>query len=194
VTLHTPDLPEPALRAIRAGVERLADRPEYGDRGLGGADPATLEAAVPHDVYTLGLDEIADGKGLGSAEPVGRRVLVMEGERAVATAELTDPVGGEGFSATEGPYTETTARAVREVEGWPVVVDGEYDLRVLRLPALYLMALWLKDRDGDADMLVPLDPAPSGTEAGRGYPADELLTELRGRARELLASQDDERS
>ncbi len=194
MTLHTPDLPEPALRAIQAGVERLADRPEYGDRALGGADPATLEAAVPHDVYTLGLDAIAEGKGLGSAEPVGRRVLVMEGERAVAAAELTDPEGGEGFSATEGPYTETTAQTVQEVEGWPVVADGEYDLRVLRLPALYLMALWLKDRDGDADLLVPLDPAPTGIEAGRGYPADELLGQLRARARDLLAAEDDERS
>ena len=194
MTLHTPDLPEPALRAIQAGVERLAGRSEYGDRALGGADPAALEAAVPHDVYTLGLDAIADGKGLGSAEPVGRRVLVMEGERAVAAAELADPEGGEGFSATEGPYTETTARAVQEVEGWPVVADGDYDLRVLRLPALYLMALWLKDRDGDADLLVPLDPAPSGVQAGRGYPAGELLGELRARARDLLAAQDDDRS
>jgi hypothetical protein len=194
VTLHTPDLPEPALRAIREGVDHLAGRPEYGDRGLGGADPAALEAAVPHDVYTLGLDAIAGGKGLGSAEPVGRRVLVMEGARAVAAAELTDPEAGQGFSATEGPYTETTARAVREVEGWPVVADGEYDLRLLRLPALYLMALWLKDRDGDADLLVPLDPAPTGIEAGRGYAADELLGELRERARSLLGSQDEERS
>ena len=194
MTLYTPDLPEPALRAIQAGVERLASRPEYGDRALGGADPAALEAAVPHDVYTLGLDAIADGKGLGSAEPVGRRVLVMEGARAVAAAELADPEGGEGFSATEGPYTETTARAVQEVEGWPVVAGGEYDLRLLRLPALYLMALWLSDRDGDADLLVPLDPAPTGIEAGRGYPADELLGALRERARALLGSQDDQRS
>jgi hypothetical protein len=83
---------------------------------------------------------------------------------------------------------------VREVEGWPVVADGEYDLRVLRLPALYLMALWLKDRDGHADLLVPLDPPPTGIEAGRGYAADELLGELRERARSLLDSQDEERS
>lgn len=194
MTLHTPDLPEPALRAIQAGVEGLAGRPEYGDRALGGADPAVLEAAVPHDVYTLGLDAIADGEGLGSAEPVGRRVLVMEGARAVAAAELADPEGGEGFSATEGPYTEATARAVQEVEGWPVVAGGEYDLRLLRLPALYLMALWLRDRVGDADLLVPLEPAPTGIEAGRGYPAHELLAELRGRAQKLLDEQDDERS
>ena len=194
MTLHTPELSASALRAIQDGVDRLASRPEYRDRALGGADPASLEAAVPHDVYTLGLEAVAGGKGLDAAEPVGRRVLVMEGDRAVAAAELADPDGGGGFSATEGPYTEATARAVAEVEAWPVVAGGEYELRVLRLPALYLMALWLKDRDGDGDLVVPLDPAPTGIEAGHGYSAGELLGELRERARLQLESGDDERS
>ncbi len=194
MTLHTPDLSEPALRAIQDGVDRLASRPEYADRALGGADPASLEAAVPHDVYTLGLEAVAAGEALDAAEPVGRRVLVMEGDRAIASAELADPDGGGGFSATEGPYTEATADAVAEVETWPVVAGGEYELRVLRLPALYLMALWLKDRDGDDDLVVPLDPAPPGIEAGRGYSADELLGALRERARSELDSADDTRS
>jgi hypothetical protein len=190
VTLHTPNLSDTALQTIQDGVDRLAGRTEYADRALGAAEPSNLAVAVPHDVYTLGLDDLAAGKGLDSAEAVGRRVLIMEGDRPVAAAELQDPEGGSGFSATEGPFTEATAHAVREVEAWPVVADGEYELRVLRLPALYLMALWLKDRDGDADLVVPLEPAPTGIEAGRGYSAEELLSDLRGRARERLDAAD----
>lgn len=183
MTLHTPTLSESALQTIQQGVDRLARRPEYGDRALGGADPEKLAVAVPHDVYTLGLEELSEGKGLEAAESVGRRVLIMDDDRPIAAAELPDAKGGGGFAATEGPFTETTALAVQEVERWPVVKKGEYDLRVLRLPALYLMALWLKDRDGDADLLVPLDPAPTGIEAGKGYSAGELLGELQDRAR-----------
>ena len=186
MTLHTPTLSDSALRTIRDGLGRLASRPEYADRQLAKADRARLAVSLPHDVYAMGLDAIAEGKGLDAAEPVGRRCLVMEGDRPVAAAELADAEGEGDLTTTEGPFTEATARTVREVEAWPQIAEGEYDLRLLRVPALYLMALWLKDRDGSADMLVPLDPAPSGLEAGARYEEGDLLDRLARRARERL--------
>jgi hypothetical protein len=186
VTLRPAELSDSALETIREGVTRLAGRPEYRDRALGRAEADALDVAAPHDVYTLGLDALAEGKGLEAAEPVGTRVLIMRAEQPVATAELDDPEGDGGLSATEGPFTEATATAISQVESLPAVAAGDYELRMLRLPALFLMALWLKDEAGDDDLIVPLDPAPEGIEAGRTYAEDELLAELRERARSRL--------
>lgn len=194
MTLRPAELSDSALEAIREGVARLAGRPAYRDRGLGGAREEDLDVAAPHDVYTLGLDALAAGKGLEAARPVGRRVLIMRAEQPVATAELDDPEGGGGLSATEGPFTEATATAISQVEGLPAVSERDYELRMLRLPALYFMALWLKDEAGTNDLIVPLDPAPAGIEPGRTYDEDELLGELRKRARSRLEESDDESS
>jgi hypothetical protein len=187
VTLRPAQLSESALETIREGVARLAGRPEYRDRALGRAE--TLDVAAPHDVYTLSLDALGSGRGLEAAEPVGRRVLIMHAAAPVATAELERD---GGMSATEGPFTEATAHAISRVEAWPAVVEGDYELRVLRLPALYFMGLWLKDESGDDDLVVPLDPAPAGIEAGRGYDEKELLGALRERARSRVGDADDE--
>jgi hypothetical protein len=191
VTLRPADLSAAALETIRDGVARLARRPEYRSRAIGAADPETLDVAAPHDVYTLGLDALASGAGLEAAEPVGQRVLLMRAEEAVATAELADPSAGEGLSTTEGPFTESTAATIAAVESWPQVAEGDYELRLLRVPAVYLMALWLKDRSGGDDLLVPLDPAPAGLEAGRGYGVSELLGELRELAASRAAGDDE---
>lgn len=190
MALRSVELSDSALETIRAGVARLAARPEFRDRALGGAE--ALDVAAPHDVYTLGLDALAEGKGLQAAEPVGRRVLLMRDAAPVAAAELDDPEGGGGLSATEGPFAEATASAISRVESWPAVAEGDYELRLLRLPAVYFMALWLKDDAGDRDLIVPLEPAPAGIEAGRGYDAAELFGELRERARSRLENADDE--
>jgi hypothetical protein len=52
------------------------------------------------------------------------------------------------------------------------------------VPALHVMALWLHGGQGDAagDLLVPLDPSPVQTPAGRPAPAAVLLRELAARS------------
>ena len=47
--------------------------------------------------------------------------------------------------------------------GWAAIWrirDGKVEARVIRIPALYVMALWLKDLEGDKDVIVPMAPAP----------------------------------
>jgi hypothetical protein len=182
MTLHTPELSDSARRRLETGLTGLAQRPGFEDRLLAAAAPSQLAVAAPHDVYVLGLQALADGHGLERAEWVSRRVLVLDGDRPIAAAELDDPDGQGGLTTTEGRFAAATAGAVEQAEAWP----GEYELRLLRIPALYLMALWLKDRDGSDDLLVPLEPAPAGLEAGRRHRPDELLERLRDQARSRL--------
>ena len=114
----------------------------------------------------------------------------MDGERAIASAELADHADGPGFEANEGPYIGSTAAAIARAEEDPELADGHYEVRVLRIPALYFMGIWLKNEQGRPDVVIPLDPAPSAHEAGRKYFTEELLPLLADRARKRLAFDD----
>lgn len=187
MTLYVPEPSTESIAAVQERLSELAGRTEFRGRALTQANPLDVGLAAPHDVYSLGLDQLAAGASLDEARPVGRRFLVMEGERPVASAEVADPEDGSGFQANEGPFVAATADAIARAEEDPRLADGRYELRLLRVPALYLMALWLKDEDGGGDLLIPLDPAPPPFEAGQAVPPEKLLAELSGQARARLA-------
>jgi len=97
---------------------------------------------------------------------------------------------GSGFQANEGPYVESTAAAIARAEADPDLARDDYEVRVLRIPALYFMGVWLKNERGGADVLIPLDPAPSGLEAGRTFTPEDVLSALAAPARARLAFDD----
>jgi len=176
VTLRPAEPSPEIVQAVRSHLSELAARPQFQERRLAQAEPSRLELAVPHDVYTLGLDELSAGASLWDAQVVGQRFLVVDGDTPVSSAEVTP--GGGGFQANEGPFVAATLAAIEEAERDPDLTDGRYELRVLRIPALYLMALWLKDDDGDGDLVIPLAPAPEPLEPKRRYQPDELMGAL----------------
>jgi hypothetical protein len=184
MTIRAAEATQSEIDEVRSHLSSLAGRPQYTTRALGMGGPPSVALSAPHDVYTLGLDQLAGGAALGDARPVGRRFLVMDADDAIASAEVAP--GGGGFQSNEGPFVVATAAAIRDAESDPELADGLYELRLLRIPAIYLVALWLKDDHGDADVLIPLSPAPAALETGRRYRPAELLPELRGLASEQL--------
>jgi hypothetical protein len=189
MTLRTAEPSREAIETVRAHLSDLAARPQFQHRLLGGAEPTQVALAAPHDVYAIGLDRLAEGAWLDAADVVGQRFLVLDDEQAVASAELA---AGGGFESNEGPFVGATAEAIRAAEASPDLVDGNYELRLLRIPGVYLMALWLRDEDGegDGDVVVPLAPAPLPLEAGRHYAPAQLQPILRELAQERLAISD----
>jgi hypothetical protein len=189
MSLHTPEFSHAAREAISTGLAELAGRPKSARRGMSealGAPDAKLAVAAPHDIYNLPLSAVAESAPPDRAKPVGRRALVTNQGEPIATVELPDPDGESGVVTTHGPFTESTAAAVGSVQSESKVADGEYELRMLRVPGIYLMALWLKDKQGQDDIFVPLAPAPAGLDAGTQYSWNELQTQLKGPATRVI--------
>ena len=110
----------------------------------------------------------------------------MSSDNAVATAEVVDPEGNAGVTTTRGPFTAATVTTIDEVEGWDEVAEQDFEMRLLRIPALYLMTLWLHREDYVGDLFSPLEPAPEGLDPQARYSWGELVEVLRPQAEKVL--------
>jgi hypothetical protein len=182
MALHVPAPPTEAADSVHNTLRAFADNGAFRLPALRNAT-GPLELAQPHQVFTLGLADLAAGGGLEAATPTGWRYLVQEGDNVLASAETvaTGPGGGQVFSAfNEGRFVASTAEAIQAAQATPQVSQGNYELRLLSVPGLHVMALWLHDTQGTAgtDLLVPLEPSPVDTPTGQPVPAAVLLREL----------------
>ncbi|WP_314414025.1 hypothetical protein [Streptomyces sp. DSM 40484] len=178
--LHIPPAPAPASRAVLTALGsptavREARTPSLRDT----QGPLTAELPLPVHV----LDRITPA-GTSATRLAGWRFLIRCHERAVAAAETRLTPDGWAFSHFfEGPYVTATERALRQAETMP----GSYQPRLLSVPELYMLTLWLHgdfSTDGTqghlaaTDLLVPLAPAPPGIAAHRPHRVAELLPVL----------------
>jgi hypothetical protein len=181
--LHMPHPPPGLPDTIRSGVRNLAGHPHISTEALRGATPDEVDVSTPHQIFTMGLDDLAAGRGLDAAWSVGWRYIVEAAGRPISSAETTLAEDGTTHllsHVNEGPFVGATADAVRAVQARPELQAADYELRLLRIPAIYVMALWLHSEA--TDLLVPLAPSPVGKE-GHVVPAAELMSELSQLAR-----------
>jgi hypothetical protein len=145
--------------------------------------------AVPHYVYAMGLDELRRNSELPSA-PVALRVLEVHNDKTQAMFELdpgTDPQLRN--MSGPGPHLELLDRALSEVGRVAAQGEGDAELRLLQIPALYVEALWLHFDNPERDLFVPVR-SPGVLEPFRTYPAREFLGTLGERARERQTGDD----
>jgi hypothetical protein len=185
--------PPGTFQAAAKALTRERRDPTDGVRSMAGGS-LPLESAAAHPVFDLDLLDVAKGAGLDAARPSAWRFLALEGGQPVAAAEVPSTAAGGGAPRAQvntGTLVAGTFAAIRKAEDLPEVRQGSYELRVLRIPALYVLAVWLKNDDAAGeDILFPVSPAPAGIHADRAYPPGELLDELRQPARERLGADD----
>jgi hypothetical protein len=175
--------PDAVRRAAAAHVHQLAT-PHGLFPALREVLLEELALVAPHRIFTLGVDAVL-GEGLDRAVPAGWRYLVADRNRIVASAELAGDQG-EAPSLNSGSFVASTASMIDELELKPEVARGDFELRLLKVPALYVVAAWLI---GERRLVVPLAPAPSFLEAGRVYDEREFLEALAAPARRILSFQ-----
>ncbi|WP_330329321.1 hypothetical protein OHS33_05930 [Streptomyces sp. NBC_00536] len=183
--LHVPPAPAPALRSVLAALGSPTAVREVltpALRALQG--PLTAELPLPVHV----LDRLQFLPSAAGRPPrtrlTGWRFLIRGGDRFVAAADTRLTADGWVFSHFfEGPYVAATERALRQAES----LGKNYQPRLLSVPELYMLTLWLHEGVGAdpsaglpaaADLLVPLAPAPPGIAAYRPHPVSELLPVL----------------
>jgi hypothetical protein len=164
---------------VRVGVnEVLGRRSPLSGRGIA-ADQ--LQVELPHDIYDLRADKVAAGGGLDTAEKTGQRYLVRAGAEPVAAGELVAGYGGEQMLANlnYGDFVSATAEAIDKLEAMDVVRNHQFEVRLLRFSSVYVMAIWLKSKEGQRDIIYPLPPTPRPIEAGHPYSPDEFVDLVR---------------
>ncbi|MFJ2112160.1 MULTISPECIES: hypothetical protein [unclassified Streptomyces] len=186
--LHVPPAPAPALRSVLAALSSPTAVRDPRTPALQSVQgPLSPENPLPVHVLDL-LAPAAPAAGTSEADGrvprtrlAGWRFLIHSGDRAVAAADTMLTADGWTFSRFfEGPYLAATERALRQAES----LSTAYQPRLLSVPELYMLTLWLHGDTGAdastgspaaADILVPLAPAPPGIAAHRPHRVAELL-------------------
>ena len=156
-----------------------------------------LSHSEPHPVFYVPLDALAGGKLLDAATQASWRYLLVQDDAAIAEAELSaGRRGAKGAGAkaleflglTQGPFTAATIEALAAAEQLPQVAAADYELRLLKVPAVYLIALWL--HGAKDDILVPMGDPPGGLKKNRAYTEAAVIKALRGIAEQTKRFQD----
>jgi hypothetical protein len=151
-------------------------------RALAGAQAAKFSAAAPHPVYTVGLDALSTTDALDLATQVAWRYLLLSGGQTLLAAECD--VHGDGAGPTfshfqEGPLVGGTATTLSGFEHTGEAASGNYEFRALRVPSVFVFALWFKDLNGMEDRFIPVAPTNPVFVAGKQYTREEFAKLLR---------------
>jgi hypothetical protein len=134
----------------------------------------------------LGLADVAGGGTLATARQTGWRHLLEAGTGSVL-AETAQHGATHVFAAVnESPFAQDMQARLAALRQDQTVAAGSYQAALLQVPAMGVMALWLRGSGGSSDILVPLAPSPSPLVAGRHYGEGDFLAALRPAAQAKL--------
>jgi hypothetical protein len=192
MSLYLPEPPPEGMQLINAALGNLLGQPTSTQLTMADANPDNLVAAAPHHVYFASLESVAGGQMLAQAEMTGWRYIVLDDERPLVAVNLdinADEGNLEFSSVNQGGLIEGTLEAVRIAESLDDVSAENFELRLLEVPSLYVIALWLHGEY--KDLLIPLPTSNQKLEAFGVYTEQRLLTAIRGMAvRQLRFSEE----
>lgn len=195
MTIHLPDAPDDASQVAHNQLSTIlsvthADGPGHLHAMSLALNAGKLILSQPHRVYTATPTDVLAGSILASAtEDSWRYLVIRNDDDVVAAVEVTSRDGGpmELAHINEGPFVVGTVAAIAIAEEQLENDPNDFELRLLRIPSLYLMALWL--HADNSDELITIAPAPPGLRANEVIGEAQLTGALRPLAEERTQSE-----
>ncbi|HEY4359073.1 MAG TPA: hypothetical protein VGN16_25225 [Acidobacteriaceae bacterium] len=191
MAINIANAPEQSMQVLTSTVQNWMAHPitapQAANAGISFVADSGIDVHLPHPAYNLGAADIVSGKGLAAAVLVSWRYLLSDGE-TTAMAEIAQQPAGHAASATpaapvfsmlnRGPFVSSLVDAVNSAQSNTHLTTGNYEVASLNIPALYIVALWLKSPNPGGGAVVPLAPAPSYLNAGQTYTEAAFLAAI----------------
>ena len=158
------------------------------DQGASDAPRPMLSSPV----YVLGLDAIAAGQDLSAAKLAlwTHFFPSAQGDENELVAADVNADTSRFASLKEGPQVRGFYRQVQALQQAPDIGARSFELAQLRIPALHVKAVWLKDKAGTGDVVIPVAPTDPALTPGRRYSVLDFLAALRPAAESAIAHTD----
>ena len=188
MSLTLPPAPAEALSVVRNAIGDVIQA--RGPRAALTTERVEfLDFAVPHPVYAVGLEQIAQRELLSSATLVAWRYLLLDDQQVRCAVEVDVRAEDRQLNFSHinrGPFVASSVESITVAETLAPVQQHDYELRLLKIPGLYLLALWLHGPD---EIIVPVAPAIPGLVSNVPYNESDLLAVLQPMAEERLSQE-----
>ena len=186
--------PRQVAEITQRQLRDMAQQKHFTIAPLAAAEPSKIELASGHAVYNIGLSDLLTDKPITAAPFTAWRFIVNAGAPDSAAAEtLQDPEQGipTFASVNAGPFVTGTIAALKTLATDPAFAKGDWEGRMIRIPALYIMAIWAHEKKTNADLIRVTAPVPPYLDASKNYTWPEFKAALQEPAKQKLASDGD---
>jgi hypothetical protein len=188
--IYHPKEPAGAEGALRDGLTKFLTASVGGDERYAfmQREPVEVAHAAPHRVYTVHLYDLAKSRLLKAATEVAWSYPVFVNSEPIGELEMASKSENRAdlkvraFHKT--PFTQAIVLALSNAEKSASTRHENYEMRFLKIPAVYFAALWLhapKD-----DLLVPLREPPGRLQSNHEYHEAEVISALQPAAEQAL--------
>jgi hypothetical protein len=176
MVLRLIDPPPDALETVRKYVLPAGDTTAHGAH--------ELSTGKPQPIYNSSIQALDEKRLLAAAQLTGWQYILLSGSdsnRIDCVVEVTQAGDGKDKGSPLSPdvrYPAAYGEAINETIVKAEKIAGDYDLRMLRVPSVSLLAVWLHDAV-KGDLLFPVPPAPTMLRKQSMFTEGELTEALR---------------
>ena len=180
--------PQEVKQVVESHLGKMISKQAFSTPHLSKMKEEEVGAIIPTQtvpVYHLGLNDLVENRDIAAAELRSWRYLIEHSGEVVASADaVIDAEGKPVFShVNEGPLVNGITSAIHTANSQEMLQRGEYEVRLLMVPALYVAALWFVDTTGAQDHAMPIEPTFEPLRANEVITIEQLTSTLQELAR-----------